>query len=67
MSLFRMLSVCVCVCVLTRVMDLFCDVDSLSVGQSSIHWSSCSRRESGIERIDVEAQVDGALLPVRGN
>lgn len=55
---------CVCVCGVTCVMDLLCDVDSFSVGQSSIHGSSRSRSESGIEGIDVEAQVDGTLLPV---
>lgn len=48
-------------------MDLLCDVDSLSVGQSPVHRRSCSRSESGIEGVDVEAQVDGPLLPVRAN
>lgn len=64
LTLYRMGCVCVCV---TCVMNLLCDVDSLSVGQSSVHRSSCSWSECGIEGIDVEAQVDGPRLPVTGN
>lgn len=61
MCFYRTVSVCVVTC----VMDLLCDVNPLSVGQSSVHRSPCSRSETGVERVDIEAQVDGPLLPVR--
>lgn len=53
--------------ILTCVMDLLCDVDAFSVGQSSIYWSSSCRGQSRIECINVKTQVDGTLFPVRGN
>lgn len=56
--------VCVCVCV-TCVMDFLCDVDSLSVGQAPVHRRARSWSQGGVERVNVEAQVDGPLLPVR--
>lgn len=55
-------------CVLvTRIMYLLRNVDSLSVGQSSVHWRSRSRSENGIKRVDVKAQVNRTLLPDGGD
>ena len=46
-------------------MDFLRDVDSLPVGQTSIHWRSCGRRQRRVKRIDVKAQVDRSLFSVQ--
>lgn len=46
-------------------MDFLCDVDSLPVGQTSVHWSSRGRSQRWVECIDVKAQVDRTLFSVR--
>ncbi len=48
----------------TCVMDLLCDVDSLPVGQASVHRRSCRRSQRRVERINVKAHVDRSLFSV---
>lgn len=45
-------------------MDFLCDVDSLPVGQTSVHWCSRGWSQRRVKRIDVEAQVDWPLFSV---
>lgn len=45
-------------------MDFLCDVDSLPVGQTSVHWRSCGWSQRRVECIDVKAQVDRSLFSV---
>lgn len=45
-------------------MDLLCDPDSFSVGQTSVYWCSCGRGQRRVHRINVKTQMNRPLLPV---
>lgn len=57
----KAITVVICTC----VMNFLCDVDSLSVGQTSIYWCSCGGSQRRVECIDVKAQVYWSLFSVR--
>lgn len=46
-------------------MDFLCDVDSLPVGQTSIHWCPCGWGQRRVECVDVKAQMDRSLFSVQ--
>lgn len=43
-------------------MDLLCDVNAFSVGQSTVNRSSSGRSQRWVKRINVKAQVNRSLL-----
>lgn len=57
----KAITVVICTC----VMNFLCDVDSLSVGQTSIYWCSCGGSQRRVECIDVKAQVYWSLFSVK--